>query len=213
MRLLTLLLFLLPSYAFATMKIAIIDSGIKREEIKAKFCSESKDIMPGRDEYDQEHGTIVAKALSEGLENFDYCIMDIRVFNDNVGNNYDVSNAIMYAAKNGARIINLSLSGSGYSFYERQAIKTATDNHATLFIASGNESQNLDIKCNSYPACYDLDRVIVVGDTCTSVANKGSIVDISTCSKTEYKGSYHYGTSFSAPKIINLILKTIKESR
>jgi subtilisin family serine protease len=204
-----LLLFPMPS--FATIKVAIIDSGIKRTELTAPLCPESKDFLGKRDSEDQTHGTIVAKALTEGLEGLDYCIMDLRVFDDNKGNNYDVSNAIIYATEKGASIINLSLSGDDSSFYEKSAIEKATKQGVLFFVAAGNNKQNLDAKCNSYPSCYRLPKVYVIGDNCTNVSNTGSVVNLITCSRIEYEGSYHYGTSFSSPKIINLLLKTYKD--
>lgn len=211
MRHLIFLMLFVPSVSAATIKVAIIDSGIKRTEIKAQFCPESKDFQDGRDDEDQTHGTIVAKVLSEGLENLDYCIMDLRVFNDSKGTNYDVTQAIRHATKHGAAIINLSLSGPLPSVFERLAIEDAVSKNITLFVAAGNEAQNLNIKCNSYPACYNLDKIIVVGDNCTNVSNYGSIVRIIACSRAEYKDTYNYGTSFSTPKIVNLFLKTLKD--
>lgn len=70
-----------------------------------------------------------------------------------------VSDGILYAAKNGARIINLSLGSYYYSRAMEEAIKFATSRGVLVVAAAGNDWWDLP----SYPAAYE--DVISVGST------------------------------------------------
>lgn len=73
--------------------------------------------------------------------------------------------AYMFAAHNGARVINASLGGSQFSQANMDAIEYFLDFSDGVFVAAaGNNARNID---NSlfYPACYDLNGIISVGST------------------------------------------------
>lgn len=74
-----------------------------------------------------------------------------------------VSAGIRYAADNGAKVINLSLGGTGPSPLEREAIQYAVDRGAFVAIAAGNEGA--DGNPVTYPAAYagDIDGAMAVG--------------------------------------------------
>jgi subtilisin family serine protease len=80
------------------------------------------------------------------------------------GNLGDAIEAINYAVDNGAKILNCSWGGDGYSESLKAAIANARD-HGVLFVAAaGNEGRNNDAE-PFYPASYKLSNVISVAAT------------------------------------------------
>jgi subtilisin family serine protease len=67
--------------------------------------------------------------------------------------------AILYAAANGAKIINMSYGGSGFSSDDQDAVNAAWNQGCLLVAASGNDGSSEP----SYPAAYD--NVIAVNAT------------------------------------------------
>ncbi|MEJ7803181.1 MAG: cell wall-binding repeat-containing protein, partial [Candidatus Limnocylindria bacterium] len=76
--------------------------------------------------------------------------------------------AIAYAYANGARIINASWGGSGYSQTLNDAIEAAPD--ALLVAAAGNENVDNDLS-PVYPASYDLPNILSVA----AIHNQGHL--------------------------------------
>ena len=88
-------------------------------------------------------------------------IMALKVLDEfGSGSNWDVANAINYAADRGARVINLSLGSSGYSQVEQDAINYAWSRGALVVAAAGNSGTDA---YPSYPAACD--RVLAVSAT------------------------------------------------
>jgi subtilisin family serine protease len=85
--------------------------------------------------------------------------------------------AILYAAANGAKIINMSYGGTDSDTYSQQVINAAWDQGCLLFAASGNEGSTTP----EYPANYD--NVIAVNATDSNDqlawwSNRGSWTDL-----------------------------------
>lgn len=89
------------------------------------------------------------------------------------------ADAIIYAATNGARLINASWGGGPASNVLRDAITFAYQRGALFIAAAGNDSRNND-STPSYPASYDLPGVISVA---SSAAN-GSLSSFSNFGRT-----------------------------
>ncbi len=90
----------------------------------------------------------------------------------------DIANALVYAADNGADVINMSYGGE-YSQVESDAIDYAYSMGVVLVAAAGNESTDSFI--DSYPAAYD--HVIAVAatagdDSKTFYSNYGDWIDV-----------------------------------
>ncbi len=68
--------------------------------------------------------------------------------------------AILYAAQNGAKVINCSWGGPGGSPVEQEIINTATNLGSVVVVSAGNSYKNIDYG-NFYPAGYD--NVLCVG--------------------------------------------------
>jgi subtilisin family serine protease len=118
---------------------------------------------------DEGHGTHVAGIIgaegnnSVGISgvNWHVSVMGVKFIRaiDGSGSIADEIEAIQFATSKGAKIFNMSFSGSYFSDIERYAIANAKE---VLFItAAGNERTNND-DMPSYPANYDLPNIISV---------------------------------------------------
>ena len=110
-----------------------------------------------------------------------YCkVMPLRVINDfGFGFDSDIANAITYAVENGAKVVNLSLGGEGYSQVLDDAIVNAWDNGVLVVSASGNYGPSAS---DSYPGGSEKSFAVAstdVFDTIASYSNIGVRLDIS----------------------------------
>jgi len=116
---------------------------------------------------------------------------------------------ILYAANNGADVINCSWGGAGASQAEQDIINLVTDMGSLVVAASGNEG----IGQVGYPAAYD--RVLAVGSVEPSgsaaiYSNYGYNLDVlatgSQIRSTSYDGAFveKTGTSMSTPVVSGL---------
>ena len=82
----------------------------------------------------------------------------VKVFNESGwGYSGDLSDAVDTCVNNGAKVVNMSLGGSGSSNTEKNALQAAADTGVLLIAASGNDGNST----MSYPASYD--SVMAVG--------------------------------------------------
>ena len=198
--------------------IAVIDSGI---------CAGNPDltgrILPGWDfvendavpQDDYGHGCevsgVIAANMNDGIGIAGVApnaqIMPLRVLDANgVGSYSNVAAAIVYAADNGAQVINMSLGGSSPSSVLQDAVTYAASKGVILVAAAGNNGTQGAL----YPAAYD--PVIAVGSVDpnlqpSSFSNYGPLIDIWAPGRdiltTKRDGSYGLvsGTSFAAPYV------------
>ena len=82
----------------------------------------------------------------------------VKVFNESGwGYTGDLVDAVNTCVNNGAKVVNMSLGGSGSSTSERNALEAASNAGVLLVAASGNDGDS----SLSYPASYD--TVMAVG--------------------------------------------------
>jgi subtilisin family serine protease len=81
---------------------------------------------------------------------------------DGFGFTSDAVEAVDYARKNGAHVINASFGGEEYSEALYAAIQSARTAGIIFVTAAGNEQLDIDIT-PMYPAAYDLENIVVVG--------------------------------------------------
>lgn len=164
-----------------------------------------------------DHGTHVAGIAAAVTDNgngvagvaFKCKIMPVKSSQDNIRSNgravitYGYQ-GIVYAADNGAAIINCSWGGSGYSQFEQDVIHYATSRGALVVAAAGNGGSSEEF----YPAAYA--HVLAVAatdhnDIHSSFSNYGYWVGVSAPGQAIYNtwqpNIYNYlsGTSMSAP--------------
>jgi subtilisin family serine protease len=140
-------------------------------------------------------------------------LMPLRILDaDGAGWVSDAIDAYGYAARSGARVVNLSLGGDAWSRGERDALAAAP---GVLFVAAaGNEAANND-HIGSYPCEYDLPNVVCVAasdrtDRLARFSNYGATsVDLAAPGEAiastypTAEGSYGVldGTSMAAPHV------------
>jgi subtilisin family serine protease len=174
-----------------------------------------------------EHGTHVAGIIAAEMNNHigitgvapNVKIMPLKFIGPKYGNTASAIEAINYATKMGAHIINASWGGPDYD----HALKEAIENSGLLFVAAaGNDGQNNNI-APFYPASFPSKNIVSVGainnrGTKAAFSNYGSAVDIAAPGvnilstvpyeqqangQSNYEQAYGYmsGTSMAAPHV------------
>lgn len=132
--------------------VAVLDSGIDigQEDLKKNIFVNTKEI-PSNGIDDDGKGVIGVAPQAT--------LLPIKVFDNGVAYTSEIIDAINYAEKMGAKIVNCSWGTSNYSPVLEEAIK----NSGMLFVCTaGNDGQDLDMK-PVYPACFKCDNIITVG--------------------------------------------------
>ncbi len=178
--------------------------------------------IPDNDPMDRHgHGTHVAGIAGAVTNNslgiagvtWNCTIMPVRAgYKDQSGGGIlesdDAAQAIVYAAENGAQVINLSWGDYQTSNLIRDAMAFATTRGALICAAAGNENSSDRI----YPAASENDAVLAVGaldnkDKKSSFSNYGDWVHVSAPGagiySTHLNNSYRFmsGTSMAAPHV------------
>ncbi|MEM6299024.1 MAG: S8 family serine peptidase [Bacteroidota bacterium] len=133
----------------------------------------------------QGHGTFVAGITGAVTDNgtgiagggFDCQMMSLRVYNSTNGQLSGTLEAVLYAAENGAKIINLSLGRSGFPADWEEDIYNyvVLDKDALVIAAAGNAAQNAAApEEDYYPASYH--NVLSVGAINPSRQRSGNYV-------------------------------------
>jgi subtilisin family serine protease len=140
--------------AAAGVKIAVVDTGadLRHPDLAAK-SPETWDIVHKRtDVTDPDgHGTFVATLAAgsvsnqEGIAGFggDAKLLIVKASGkDGMFTEVDEASAIVYAVDHGAKVINLSLGGEGFSIIEKRAVDYAAKRNVLLVAAGGNEYED-----------------------------------------------------------------------
>ena len=150
--------------------IAVIDTGVDLDhpEFSDRIVS-GYDFVDGDSVADDGngHGTHVAGTIAgandgQGITGvaYDAKIMPLRVLdNDGYGWNSDIVSAILWAADEGAGVINMSLGGGGYSQALADAIRYASDRGSVVVMAAGNSGRSSP----ENPATEAINHGIAVG--------------------------------------------------
>jgi subtilisin family serine protease len=151
------------------------------------FAGDDNDPMD-----DNGHGSHVAGTIAAAGDNrtgvvgvnWRASIMGCKFLDANgSGSAADAIEAILYAAGRGARVLNNSWGGGGFSQALRDAIEFARQQNAVFVAAAGNESRDNDA-FPSYPASYEVANVLSIAasdraDALASFSNRGkSTVDL-----------------------------------
>ncbi|MFN3346785.1 MAG: S8 family peptidase [Candidatus Bipolaricaulaceae bacterium] len=208
----------------STVRIAILDTGIDQnhEDLAAKIVA-NRNFTTSRTVDDlYGHGTHVAGIAAAITDNgrgvagvgFNSSLMNVKVLGDSGSGQYSwIANGIIWAADNGAHVINMSLGGSSTSSTLESAVKYAYGKGVVLVAAAGNDNTSSP----SYPAYY-LECIAVAAtdqnDVKASFSNYGNWVDIAAPGVNIYSTlpnhnnrirvkNYGYlsGTSMAAPHV------------
>lgn len=176
------------------VKVAVIDTGVKssHSDLSANVLSGADFVNPGTSANDENgHGTHVAGIIAAVANNKRGIaglapkakILPVRVLGrDGSGTSDNVARGIIYAADNGARVINLSLGSTQQSTAMRSAVAYAISKNVLVVAAAGNRGCPFLFGApTEYPAAYP--GVVGVGAVTTSIrrasfSSCGSWVDV-----------------------------------
>lgn len=158
------------------------------------------------------HGTHVAGIVAATTNNslgvaslgYDSKLFSVKVL-DNTGSGYYswIASGVIWAADNGAKVINLSLGGSSDSQTLRDAVSYAWGKGVVIVAAAGNSNNSRAL----YPAYYTNSIAVAAtdqNDKKASFSSYGSWVDLAAPGVSilsTYQGNYAYlsGTSMATP--------------
>jgi flagellar hook assembly protein FlgD len=194
--------------------VAVVDDGVKTNhpDLSGKIYK-PYDVLDNNTTYVAgDHATHVAGIIAASMNKVggsgmapNVKIMPINVFYGDSTTSEDVASAIVYAADNGADIINLSLGSYYYSYLTEYAVNYAISKGIVLVAAAGND--------NTYNTTYPAGYTGVLGisatnryDYATSFSNYGYYVDFAAPGEGIYSAvlngyDYMSGTSMAAPVI------------
>jgi len=209
----------------SAIRIAILDTGIDNQhgDINPKVVL-ARNFSSSRTVSDRNgHGTHVAGIAAAVTNNargvaglgFNAVLMNGKVLGDDGSGTWSsVASGIIWAADNGAQVINLSLGGTSHSAALEDAVNYAWSRGVVLVAAAGNSN----VSTLNYPAAYG--NVIAVGataqnDTRATFSNFGAWVDVAapgvdilSAIPRDRRGNDRYarmsGTSMSAPFVAGL---------
>ncbi|WP_328203974.1 S8 family peptidase [Brevibacillus nitrificans] len=205
----------------AAVKIAVVDTGVQLDhpELQSKIIQGYDYVNNDANPMDGNgHGTHVA-GIASAVTNNAYgiagvcplaSILPVRVLDDSgSGDLLNVARGIIFAAAQGAQVINLSLGSPATSSTLQSAIDYAWRSGAVIVAAAGNDGSVVP----SYPANYP--NVISVAstnanDVKSGFSNYGRWVDVAAPGEnilSTYPGSYYAylsGTSMASPHVAGL---------
>jgi serine protease len=222
--------------------VAVIDTGVSKvDDLKNTNFVKGYDFVNDREDAsdDNGHGTHVAGTIAQSTNNnfgvagiaYEASIMPLKVLSASGGGTIsDIAEAIIFAADNGANVINMSLGGGGESKLMQEAIDYAYKKGVVIVAAAGNSNRNAAF----YPARYP--KVIAVSATGSTgekapYSNYGAGIDVAapggaiSRGKNGEKGdtsggilqntidprtkqsvfSYFQGTSMAAPHVSGVV--------
>lgn len=203
--------------------VAVIDTGVSKvEDLKNTNFVKGYDFVNDREEAsdDNGHGTHVAGTIAQSTNNnfgvagiaYEASIMPLKVLSASGGGTIsDIAEAIIFAADNGANVINMSLGGGGESKLMQSAIDYAYKKGVVIVAAAGNSNRNAAF----YPARYP--KVIAVSATSSTgekapYSNYGAGVDVSAPGGAITRGKNGEKGDISGGILQNTIDPKTKES-
>lgn len=209
------------------IKVAVIDSGVYagHPDLKGKVLDGYDFVNNDADASDDNgHGTFAGGIIAAGANDigikglYAYArIIPVKVIDENgLGTYEDVAKGIIFAADAGARVINLSIGGYGYSYALQDAVDYALEKGCVVVAAGGNDGIEQEI----YPAAYpDVIGVSALGNDGRILpeSNRGRHIAVSAPGldiiSTGIDGDYGYisGTSASAPIVSALAAMLLSE--
>ena len=203
--------------------IAVIDTGVSKvDDLKNTSFVKGYDFVNDREDAsdDNGHGTHVAGTIAQSTNNnfgvagiaYEANIMPLKVLSASGGGTIsDIAEAIIFAADNGANVINMSLGGGGESKLMQEAIDYAYKKGVVIVAAAGNSNRNAAF----YPARYP--KVIAVSATSSTgekapYSNYGAGIDISAPGGAITRGKNKEKGDLSGGILQNTIDPKTKES-
>jgi thermitase len=203
-----------------SVNVAILDTGVDLDhpDLADKIISNINFSGSNTTDDVYGHGTHVAGIAAASTNNsigvaglgYASSIFNVKVLGDNGSGSYSaVANGIIWAADNGAQIINLSLGGGESSQVMEEAVNYAWNKGVVVVAAAGNKGNTTPFYPASYANCIAA-AATDSNDARANYSNYGEWVDVaapgSTIASTLKNGSYGYmsGTSMASPHVAGL---------
>lgn len=191
------------------VKIAVLDTGYDPSATYIKYCEPPKDFTNTTPIDRLGHGAIVSSLIASTVDkSVEYCIYSLKILDnkDSITAFDSIVRALGYAITKKVDYINISFGGDFQFLPEKIEIERALNRKIRVIAAAGNEGNDLDKRCNFFPACYD-SRIVIVGNGLSNEnrqnkSNYGRIVSIWHNGTIRYKNEMKTGTSFSAPLVL-----------
>jgi len=202
------------------IRVAILDTGIDLDhpDLASKIVSNINFTTSPTVDGICDHGTHVAGIAAACTNNgigiaglgYSSSLMNVKVLRDDGLGYYSwIAQGIIWAADNGADVINLSLGSTGASSTLEAAVNYAWSKGVVIVAAAGNDGSTSPF----YPAYYTNCIAVAATDGCDmlcSWSNRGDWVDVaapgsyiySTVTNNTYK--FMSGTSVAAPHVAGL---------
>jgi len=206
------------THGSASALIAIVDTGIDgmHPDLASKIAARAN-FTTDSDIDDNGHGSHVAGIAAAETNNsigvagmgYNTRLLSVKVLDSSGSGYYSwVANGIIWAADNGAKVINLSLGGPYPSSLLQDAVNYAWNKGVVVVAAAGNSNST----AASYPAYYANAISVAATDSNDARAyfsNYGKWVDLSAPGVSilsTYQGGYAYlsGTSMATPFVSGL---------
>jgi len=202
------------------ISIAILDTGVDQDhpDLVNKIVNNINFTASATTDDAYGHGTHVAGIAAADTSNgigvaglgYSSSIMNVKVLGDDGTGYYSwIANGIIWAADNGAKVINLSLGGSSASSTLENAVNYAWGKGVVVVAAAGNNGNSTPF----YPAYYTNSTAVAAtdaNDNLASWSNRGDWVDVAAPGASIYStlmnGAYGYksGTSMASPHTAGL---------
>jgi thermitase len=201
--------------------VAVVDTGVQADhpDLQGKLLTGYNSLANGSTpDDDVGHGTHVAGIIgalvnnSEGVAGISWYnkILPVKALDSSgAGTTYSVAEGIIWAADNGAKVINLSLGNYADSEFLHDAIRYAYDKDIVIVSAAGNDNTERP----GYPAAYPEVLAVAATNSGTekaSFSNYGDYIDVAapgeSIASTYPDGQYAAlsGTSMSSPHVAAL---------
>lgn len=168
-----------------SVTVAIIDSGCEdidfiKDKLVPGYDFFENDNNAFQDESSDSHGTFLASIVTDCTYYLPVKIMPVRVLSSKNGSLINAVNGIIYAADNGADVINLSLGAvlNDCSSLE-DAVNYAEEKNVSVVVSAGNQKINIKNFCPAH-----ISSVITVSaidenhQFCKSFSNFGDRIDV-----------------------------------
>lgn len=192
------------SMGSSSIIVAVIDCGV--DLTHSEFTGR---LVPGYDFVNTDndptplaadgHGTSCAGIIAAGNDGSGVVgvaplvkIMPLKAMENNTGSYSAITDAIYFAVDNGARVISMSLGGTGYSMTLEEAVDYAVANGVVVLAAAGNSGTD-NLTTPHYPASFD--NSISVG----AMAPDGHRKTTTTCDGEFWWGSNYGDIDFLTP--------------
>lgn len=222
----------------SSTRIAILDTGVDpaHPDLAAKIVAAQNFTDSATVDDMHGHGThvagIAAAATNNGMgiagAGFNASLMNAKVLSDSGSGYYSwIANGVVWAADNGAKVINLSLGGPGGDTTLQNAINYAASRGVTIVAAAGNEATSNPSYPAAYPACLSVASTTNT-DAKSSFSNYGSWVSVAAPGSSIYStlpthsnamGALNYGslsgTSMATPLVAGIaaVVATIPSTK